>query len=41
MTKVYNPQTNPPAYEHRPKYADWKAKKAAGDLFERRVLKFL
>ena len=41
MTKVYNPQTDPPAYEHRPRYADWKAKKAEGDLFERRVLKFL
>ena len=41
MTKVYNPNTNPPAYEHRPRYADWKAKKAEGDHFERRVLRYL
>jgi len=41
MTKVYNAQTDPPAYEHRPRYADWKAKKAEGDEFEHRVRKYL
>jgi len=41
MSKMYNPNTNPPAYEHRPRYADWAAKKAEGDHFERRVRKYL